>query len=119
MFDTLRIELAPFGVKVTTVVTTPTHSEGFNNMNLHQWAMPENSRYAEVREMFEKQARDEGGTPRMETIKYAEGVVSKLLQDKPAAKFWYGGNAGIIKFMITWFSISWLVRIARLWKNVD
>ncbi|KAH8722688.1 putative hydroxybutyrate dehydrogenase [Phaeosphaeriaceae sp. PMI808] len=103
--DVLRLELAPFDVKVVTVVTgavqSKVHSHYLN------WQMPKTSRYISVEGEFVKRAKGEDGAPRMENHKYAEGVVNKLIGN-PGPKIWYGAAASMIKFAVSWFPTSWL-----------
>jgi 1-acylglycerone phosphate reductase len=106
MFDALRLELAPFGVKTVTVVTGPVKSQVHTHTEL--WKMPENSLYAEVEDTIMKRSTGDDGAPRMDTIKYAEGVVDKILNGG-IVKFWYGANVGLIKFLSTWLPTSLIV----------
>ncbi|OAL04447.1 NAD(P)-binding protein [Phaeosphaeriaceae sp. SRC1lsM3a] len=96
MFDALRLELRPFGVSVVTVVTGPVSSKVHTHTDM--WKLPENSLYAEAEDMITKRAQGDDGAPRMDTMKYASGVVDKLLKGGNP-KFWAGGNVGIIKLM--------------------
>jgi 1-acylglycerone phosphate reductase len=93
MFDILRLELAPFGVKVTTVVTTTVVSMGQVGVE-DKWNLSKDSMYAEIRETYDKRKTGNDGIARMDTHKYAEGVVDKLLKGN-SAKFWYGANSGM------------------------
>jgi 1-acylglycerone phosphate reductase len=109
MFDALRLELAPFGVTTTSVVTGPVKSL----LHTHQdvWVMPESSRYAEIEDVITKRSTGDDGAPRQDTMKYAEGVVDKILRGSP--KFWAGANIGIIKWATSWLPDSWLVCITH------
>jgi 1-acylglycerone phosphate reductase len=107
MFDALRSELAPFGVTTTTVVTGPVKSLVHTHQDL--WKLPENSRYAEVEGTITKRSTGDDGAPRQDTMKYAEGVVDKIMKGNP--KFWAGANIGIIKWAASWLPQSLLVSI--------
>jgi 1-acylglycerone phosphate reductase len=72
MFDTLRLELAPFGIKVTKVMTATVASKSFSYFG--NWIMPQNSLYDEVRDKFTRRSNDDDGVPRMDTHEYAEIV---------------------------------------------
>jgi len=111
MFDTLRLELAPFGVTVTSVVTSPVTSLGLTHSE--KWVMPDGSLYEEIRETYTKRTGGDDGGPRMDTHKYAEGVVDKILKGA-GAKFWGGANAGIIKFMLSWMPTTFMVCVVRV-----
>lgn len=106
MFDTLRLELAPFGVKVTSVITAPVTSLGLSHPE--RWVMPEDSKYDEIRETYTKRSGGDDGAPRMDTHKYAEAVVGKILKGGET-KLWYGANSGVVKFMLGWMPYSFLV----------
>jgi 1-acylglycerone phosphate reductase len=103
MFDALRLELAPFGVKSVTVVTGPVKSLVHTHQD--QWKVPENSRYIEVEDIIVKRAGGDDGAPRQDTMVYASGVVDKLLKGNDP-KPWAGGNIGIIKFIANWIPQS-------------
>ena len=101
--DTLRLELAPFGVKVVTVVTgavsTNTLSNGVN------FELPANSIYKSIEKEIAARARGEDGTPRMEPSLYAEKVVADI--EKGANwQIWRGGYASIVRFTSNWFPAS-------------
>lgn len=106
MFDALRLELAPFGVSVVTVVTGPVTS----NVHTHtdMWKLPDNSLYTDVEGIITKRASGDDGAPRMDTMKYASGVVDKIMKGS-SSKFWAGANVGFIKFMWSWLPTSWTV----------
>jgi hypothetical protein len=70
--------------------------------------MPENSRYAEIKETIQKRGEGEDGAPRMDTMKYAESVVDKLLKGGNI-KIWAGANVGLINFLANWLPDSWQV----------
>ncbi|KAF1992789.1 putative hydroxybutyrate dehydrogenase [Amniculicola lignicola CBS 123094] len=103
--DNLRVELAPFHVKVVSIVTGAVMSK--THTHYEDWKMPRTSRYLAVEKSYTKRAKGDDGAPRMDAHKYAEGVVGKLLKN-PGAKFWYGGAAGVVKFAVSWFPTSWL-----------
>jgi len=74
--------------------------------------MPEKSRYILVEGDFIKRAKGDDGASRMNNLKYAEGVVDKLLAN-PGVKIWYGAAASLVKFATSWFPTSWLVNLPR------
>ena len=101
--DTLRLELAPFGVKVVTVLTgavsTNTLSNGVN------FELPAHSIYKSIEKEIAARARGEDGTPRMEPSVYAEKVVADILQGANW-QVWRGGYASIVRFTSNWFPAS-------------
>ena len=101
--DTLRLELAPFGVKVVTVITgavnTNTLSNGVN------FELPADSIYKSIEKEIAARARGEDGTPRMEPSVFAEKVVADILQGANW-QIWRGGYASIVRFTSNWFPAS-------------
>jgi 1-acylglycerone phosphate reductase len=109
--DTLRVELAPLGVRVVSVVTTGVKSQGHTGYQM--WKMPSDSRYLQVQTNFVKRAKGDDGAPRMEAMEYAKRVVEKVLGSEKR-KIWCGAYAGMLKWMIAWLPMVWLVRIRCL-----
>jgi 1-acylglycerone phosphate reductase len=107
MADTLRNELAPFHVRVVSIVTTAVKSK--TQSHYPEWK-PENSYYGTIKPQFDKRARGDDGAPRMDTTQYADGVVSIILKGSKA-KFFYGASAAIIRFVVGWLPPTWLVSI--------
>ncbi|KAI6082324.1 putative short-chain dehydrogenase/reductase [Hypoxylon rubiginosum] len=95
---TLRVELAPLGVRFVTLVTGSVRTRLFDNAPSK---VPEGSLYGPVAASIEtreflKEARW------MEADVFARKVVGDLLRPKPKLNIWRGGLA-----TITWF-LSWL-----------
>lgn len=101
--DTLRLELAPFGVKVVTVVTgavrTNILSIGVN------FVIPANSMFKSIEKEIAARAWGEDGTPRMETAVYAEKVVADSLGGANR-QIWRGSHASIVRFTSNLFPAS-------------
>ncbi|ROW02396.1 hypothetical protein VMCG_06090 [Cytospora schulzeri] len=93
MAETLRLELAPFQVKVLSVV-----SGGLKTMvqtHFDDWKLPKSSKYAQVEETIHERARGQEGAPRMEPEEYADRVVSEIIKGR-TGRFWYGtSDAGV------------------------
>ncbi|KAI5829579.1 NAD(P)-binding protein [Schizophyllum commune Tattone D] len=87
--DTLRLELAPFGVKVINLVTGMVYSNLAPRVNIDE-VFPEGSLYKPIQPDFVAMfARSmETSTP---TAVYAKGVVDEVLKKSPAAWYWSGG----------------------------
>jgi len=99
--DTLRLELAPFGVKVIDLKTGVVQSGFFRNINGGTPPkLPEHSIYAVSRESVEAcmagQRVEKDGVP---GDKWARHVVGDLLKSRPNIRVWRGGNAWLM-----WFS---------------
>ncbi|KAI1259381.1 putative short-chain dehydrogenase/reductase [Xylariaceae sp. FL1019] len=98
MNDTLRIELAPFGIDVLHVVTGGVRTNFFKNSSgavLH-----EDSAYASARDIIEADVAGKAATntQTMSTEKYAGIVVENSLRRWPSKEMWIGGRA----------TLSWL-----------
>ncbi|KAI4175899.1 MAG: hypothetical protein LQ346_007998, partial [Caloplaca aetnensis] len=101
--DTLRLELAPFGVNVVTVntgaVSTNTLSTGLD------FELPPSSRYKSIEKEIAGRAVGKDGTPRQEPSIYAEKVVEDVLRGANW-QIWRGGYASIVQFTSAWFPAS-------------
>jgi 1-acylglycerone phosphate reductase len=127
--NTLRVELAPLGVKVITVVTAGVHT----NLALRvKRVLPEKSHYAELDEAYQRRQlyANEVGMP---AEQYAEDVVKQiipggghwlwrwLMSDARKRWIWAGAKSGRVWFLSG--SWSWNVifdwyftRQFELWK---
>ncbi|PCH04778.1 Short-chain dehydrogenase/reductase SDR [Penicillium occitanis (nom. inval.)] len=123
--DTLRVELAPFGVKVTTVITGGVKSR----IARTDRDLPPNSLYRPIDPEYQRRTKhsQEGGMPHEE---YARSVVSQVLLGPwpwrwlwPSYRkyIWEGNRSSLIKF----FNGGWLwyglfdrvfTRMFALWK---
>ncbi|KAK4183594.1 NADPH-dependent 1-acyldihydroxyacetone phosphate reductase [Podospora australis] len=95
MAETMRLELAPFQVKVLSVVTGALKTNGQSHFD--NWKLPEGSLYSPVEDAIRARARGQEGAPRMEASDYAKRVVSEIIRGR-MGKFWYGASAGAVKF---------------------
>ena len=94
--DTLRVELAPFDVKVMVVVTGGVQS---NIARTHR-ELPEGSLYRPLEtEYRRRQVHSQEAA--METTVYAEGVVKAALKAKPARTLWRGHHAWNVWLLLT------------------
>ena len=98
--DTFRMEMAPFGVKVVTILTraiaTHTLDTGLN------FTLPPTSLYRSIEKTIAGRAVGEDGTPRMQPSVFAEKVVGDILGGANWP-MWRGGYASIVKFTSSWF----------------
>ncbi|KAL9093880.1 MAG: hypothetical protein Q9165_003803 [Trypethelium subeluteriae] len=97
--DTLRMELAPFSVKVVTVMTGAVGTKTLATEK--QFKIPSNSRYQNIKEQIAGRARGEDGAPRMEPSVYAEKVVNDVLKGVNQ-QIWHGGWAKLARFISSW-----------------
>ncbi|KAJ0120687.1 hypothetical protein J7T55_015419 [Diaporthe amygdali] len=103
--ETMRLELAPFGVKVLSIVSGALRTMGQSHFD--DWKLPADSLYASVEETIRTRARGKEGAPRMEPEDYAKRVVSEITARR-TGKFWYGASAGIVKFGVSYLP-TWLM----------
>ncbi|KAG4271455.1 hypothetical protein FPRO06_12148 [Fusarium proliferatum] len=108
--NTLRVEMAPFRVKVITVIS------GEVNTNIlkadAQRRLPEGSYYSALEKQFEQHVlrKPKNATDRLEL---AENVVKESLKSRPSAWFWFGSFSTLTRFLDTfawrtiWDSILW------------
>ena len=98
--DTLRLELKPFGIRVTEIKSGAVRSNFFSNLKADAKAapkLPEGSIYAPVKEEIEQRMRGEDITGMMvEATVWAKKVVSQLVVKRPKAVIWEGGAAWIV-----------------------
>ncbi|KAF7189723.1 Short-chain dehydrogenase RED1 [Pseudocercospora fuligena] len=113
--ETLRVELAPFDVKVVTVVTGGVKS----NIARTKRTLPENSIYLPIRDMYEERLvhSQSNGVPNEE---YAKGVVNQLLKSPGKDRIWEGGKSWLVWFVYTflprWVMGAAMTRMFQLWR---
>ncbi|KAK2615928.1 hypothetical protein N8I77_002649 [Diaporthe amygdali] len=88
--ETLRLELAPFGVDVLEVVTGAVKTKGQTYFG--DFKLPDQSLYKGIEDVIASRAQGRDQLPRMETAEYAAVVADKIL-DRTTGRFWYGTNA--------------------------
>jgi len=88
--DTLRLELEPFKVKVTSVVTGAVDSKGLSYFQ--DWKLPETSLYKPLEALIASRARGNDGVQRASRADYADEVVSAIIKGDER-KIWAGANA--------------------------
>ncbi|KAI1875381.1 hypothetical protein JX265_004439 [Neoarthrinium moseri] len=74
--DTLRLELAPFGVSVLKVVTGGVKSLG--QTYIEDFALSAQSLYKEIENAIASRAQGNVGMPRMDTMEYALAVADEI-----------------------------------------
>ncbi|KAL2071760.1 hypothetical protein VTL71DRAFT_12995 [Oculimacula yallundae] len=93
--ETLRVELAPFGVEVITVVTGIVKTEFFNNQGTV--VLPPDSLYLPVQSYINDAATGkEIANGAMDVSVYARGVVANAMKPKSKLWFWRGGSAWLV-----------------------
>ncbi len=121
--DTLRLELAPFDVRVLVVVTGGVKSRIARTERI----LPEGSLYVDIEEDFQRRVKhSQDGA--MDTAVYAKGVVREALKSGWRQKkyLWRGNKSSLIWFIRLWLGgvgfgfflprMFGLARLARLVK---
>jgi short-subunit dehydrogenase len=96
--DNLRIELAPFKIKVIDLRTGAVRSNFFDNIPVPP-VMPKNSIYAPAREAIEKGMAGENVPSAITAQSWADQVVRDLLSARPPTHVWRGQSAWMIWFL--------------------
>ncbi|KAF2113375.1 hypothetical protein BDV96DRAFT_122594 [Lophiotrema nucula] len=112
----LRVELAPFHVKVLSVVTSTVYANTFTRFD--DAKLPEDSRYKSVESIYVDRAQGRDGAPRMDTMVYAEKVFVEITKGRTGS-FWYGGLATLVKFVAEWVPTAWADSMAVRGTGID
>ncbi|KAI9640834.1 hypothetical protein NHQ30_010675 [Ciborinia camelliae] len=89
--ETLRLELQPFGVWVSCIVTGAVQTNG--QTYFEDWKLPEDSLYKPIEATIHDRARGGDGYPRMDAFEYADKVVTNIIGRGGDGRFWCGTNA--------------------------
>ncbi|KAI1384953.1 putative short-chain dehydrogenase/reductase [Hypoxylon trugodes] len=112
MSRTLRVELAPLGVKFITLMTGSVRTKLFENAPTK---IPEDSFYHPVADNIEK--RDFLKEARwVEPEEFAKQVVSDLLKPKPKLEIWRGGTS-TIAWVLSWLGWEGMLDHAMIKGN--
>ncbi|KAL4936181.1 hypothetical protein BDV06DRAFT_228134 [Aspergillus oleicola] len=104
--DTLRLELAPFRVRVVSIVTGPVKTLGQSHFD--DLTLPENSPYKPIEDKIASFAQGNDGAAREGIMAYSEKVVTEITRGK-ALKFWCGAGVGSAWFANTFVPTSIMV----------
>ncbi|EMR69410.1 putative nadph-dependent 1-acyldihydroxyacetone phosphate reductase protein [Eutypa lata UCREL1] len=96
--ETLRLELAPFGVGVLEVVTGAVKTKGQTYFG--DFRLPAGSLYKSIEGTIASRAQGHDQVPRMDTVEYATAVVDAITA-RTAGKFWYGNHAEQVRMGTT------------------
>ncbi|GAB1317707.1 2-deoxy-D-gluconate 3-dehydrogenase [Madurella fahalii] len=115
--DTLRLELAPFGVSVVSVmvgtITTPFHA------NEPTVVLPPSSRYAAIKDIISRWATGEAGPKGSSPEDLAESLVHDIVGAGKSAWVWKGANSGAVKFASKWIPASILDGLMSTGQGLD
>jgi 1-acylglycerone phosphate reductase len=96
-----RLELAPFGVRVITLITGGVATNFLTN--LQPLTLPEGSYYTGIRNIIAEQPEDIPMA--MKTDKYALEVVN-CVEKGVTGKYWIGGGS-VVARLAMWFMPQW------------
>lgn len=104
--ETLRLEMAPFGVTVLAVTTGAVKTNG--QTYFEDWKLPPDSIYKPIEDTIASRARGHDGVERMDTMAYANKVVNDI-ERGASGKVWRGNNAAGVRFGSVFLPTSWMV----------
>lgn len=96
--ETLRLELAPFGVDVLEVVTAGVKTRGQTYFG--DFKLPEQSLYKSIEDVIAGRAQGNDQLPRTETAEYAAEVADKIAS-RTTGRFWCGATAEMTRTSTT------------------
>ncbi|KAL3477597.1 hypothetical protein BJX99DRAFT_257202 [Aspergillus californicus] len=97
--NTLRVEMAPFNVKVLVIISGEV---GTNILKSDQGrGLPEGSFYTPLATEFKDHVNRSPATT--DRFAYAKNVVNQSLKSSPPAWFWTGSQSGLIRFLDAFF----------------
>lgn len=112
--NTLRVELAPFDVRVVTIVTGGVKS---NIARTHR-ELPSDSIYLPIKQEYEERLVH-SQTSSIPNEQYAATVVSQVL-NRPSNHVWAGGKSWLVWFVSTflprWVMDRAMSNMFKLWK---
>jgi 1-acylglycerone phosphate reductase len=107
--ETLKMELAPLGVRVVTVMVVAIGTTLYNG---HEVSLPQGSYYKPIEEYIKKQSRGEMQEPFNESVSVtARNLVKDTLAGR-RGQIWRGGEAGRASIL------SWLVPTLRYQRTL-
>ncbi|PYH65852.1 SDR family oxidoreductase [Aspergillus vadensis CBS 113365] len=115
--ETLRLELAPLGVSVATLmigtVTTPFHA------NEPTFTIPPSSRYAAIAQTISRWASGEASPKGCSAQELVDLILPDVLGTTGNGMFWRGPNSGAVKFVSQWVP-GWLAdRMMSMGQGLD
>ncbi|GLA66726.1 hypothetical protein AtubIFM54640_009310 [Aspergillus tubingensis] len=115
--ETLRLELAPLGVSVATLmigtVTTPFHA------NEPTFTLPPSSRYAAIAQIISRWASGDASPKGCSAQELADLILPDVLGTTGSGMFWRGTNSGAVKFVSQWVP-GWLAdRMMSMGQGLD
>ena len=116
--DILRLELAPFDVKVVEIMSGAVKTNFFNNQQVQ--GLPSTSLYLPIKDAIEGVSTGRDIPKQIDVDVYAGRVVGDVLQKSPSIRVWRGGLSTVMWFWttFTWHgSSNWIItRVSKLNK---
>ena len=126
--ETLRLEVAPFGVRVVELKTGTVESNFHANQG--KTVLPPDSLYAPIRTEMEaliNGTSKEDASRTMDRAAWAKQVVDQLVKRDPPANVWKGGGASAIYWVttlplagymkVTLAKVAGLTRLGEMWRK--
>lgn len=113
--ETLRLELAPFGVEVLEIVTGGVKTRGQTYFG--DFKLPDQSLYKNIEDVIASRAQGKDGLPRMEAAEYAAAVADQMTS-RTTGRFWYGNNAESTKMSTTATAVLQSAMVSSTWVCV-
>lgn len=105
--DTLRLELAPFDVKVLCLMTGAVKSNISNKSNVTDWRLPNDSLYRSIEQAITDLYTGKGMAS-IDTEEYATHVAKRILSGHSGDRIWKGKFAIVARIMSALFP-AWLL----------
>ncbi|KAI1308109.1 dehydrogenase with different specificitie [Xylaria venustula] len=100
--ETMRLELAPFGVTVVTIMAGSIYSHFHDNDGDGDFALPPTSRYVPIEEIIAGWADGSSKPKGCTAMQFAESLIDDVLITGKLSMAYKGPYAGIMKFVSTW-----------------
>lgn len=107
--DTLRVELAPFDVRVVNLITGGVKS----NLTRSYRSLPEDSYYQPIADEYLTRQKYTGANA-IPGEQYARSVVKQVLEQPRKTEIWEGGKSWIVWFAVTFLPKWVLVSLSHI-----
>jgi hypothetical protein len=103
----LKLELAPFGVRVVLLRTGNIATNWFDSVPACK--LPRSSLYQPIETQIKTMAEGKAQFPTMDANEYARRVVSDVLSATHSKVIWRGAQASTVKWAVSWLPLWILV----------
>ena len=106
--NTMRVELAPFGIQVVTLITGDVKTEFWNSTVSYNIGLPESSQYLPIQPKVEDMMRGKTNPPGQHMAdRWASAVVGDLLRSNPPV-YSHRGYLATTMRIVSWILPVWL-----------